>query len=349
MPERPAGVLGDVRPARRAQPRAQVLERRRRRFRSERLGTTRGVEHETQPTQRAVLVRRVDACRGESCLTRDFACASDECSNAGRRLTAAADERDDGGVGVSHWYERDVGALVVPGDGARHEADAATSGDQGDDFPHARARGRDGSGEAVSPLFVQPSCRCVVARDDWVDDEAFLLKVSELKRVASRERMRRRERDEARLLGQDLDREVDLARQQPRERDVDRSVDDFIDIAEQQLPNGQLRAWLACGEGLQHVRKQRARGGSVEPDGHGFGRRRACALDRALCLAQERAALVQQRLARGRQTDVAAVADEQRDSELSFESADLLAERWLRDVSRSAARPKCSSSATVTK
>ena len=56
-PERPAGVLGRVRPARRSQPRPEVLERRRRGLRRERLGAARGVRHETQPTGRAALLR----------------------------------------------------------------------------------------------------------------------------------------------------------------------------------------------------------------------------------------------------------------------------------------------------
>ena len=56
-PERPPGVLGRVRPARRAQPRAQVLECHRDGLRRGRLGAARGVRHETQPTGRAALLR----------------------------------------------------------------------------------------------------------------------------------------------------------------------------------------------------------------------------------------------------------------------------------------------------
>ena len=50
-PERPAGVLRGVRPARGAQPRAQVLEHRGRGLRVERLGAGRGVRHGTHPTR----------------------------------------------------------------------------------------------------------------------------------------------------------------------------------------------------------------------------------------------------------------------------------------------------------
>ncbi len=56
-PERPAGVLGRVRPPRCAQSRAEVLERRGRGLRDERLGAGHGVRHETQPTGRAALLR----------------------------------------------------------------------------------------------------------------------------------------------------------------------------------------------------------------------------------------------------------------------------------------------------
>ena len=54
-PERPPGVLGRIRPPRRAQPRPEVLKRRGRGLRRERLGAGRGVRHETQPTGRAAL------------------------------------------------------------------------------------------------------------------------------------------------------------------------------------------------------------------------------------------------------------------------------------------------------
>ena len=56
-PERPPGVLGRVRPTSRAQPRAEVLERRGGGLRGERLGARRGVRHGTHRTGRAALPR----------------------------------------------------------------------------------------------------------------------------------------------------------------------------------------------------------------------------------------------------------------------------------------------------
>ena len=178
-------------------------------------------------------------------LARDLASGSDERRDPGRRFTVAAHERDDGGLRVSHWHERDVGALVVAGDDAGHKADAATGGDEGDDLLHARARGSDASGQAVSSLFAQPSRPHVVARERGVDDEAFLAQVSELERVAVRERMGSCERDEG---GSSVS--TSIARSTcpgtSRERDVDRSVDDPIEIPEKQFATDKLRAgWRA--------------------------------------------------------------------------------------------------------
>ena len=67
-PERPAGVFGRVRPARRAQPRAEVLQRRGRGLRGERLGAgpsrwRRGVWHATHPTGRAATAPRAGPAR----------------------------------------------------------------------------------------------------------------------------------------------------------------------------------------------------------------------------------------------------------------------------------------------
>ena len=54
-PERPAAILGRVRPPRRAQPRAEILEHRRRGPGGERPHASRSVRHETQPTGRLAL------------------------------------------------------------------------------------------------------------------------------------------------------------------------------------------------------------------------------------------------------------------------------------------------------
>ena len=52
-PQRPPGVLGCVRPARRAQPRAEVLQRPRGGLRDERVGAQRHIRHARHPTGRA--------------------------------------------------------------------------------------------------------------------------------------------------------------------------------------------------------------------------------------------------------------------------------------------------------
>ena len=65
-PERPAGVLGRVRPARRAQPRAEVLQRRRGGLRGERLGAGRQSGMPLSLGRRSAVLRACDT--GNSCV-----------------------------------------------------------------------------------------------------------------------------------------------------------------------------------------------------------------------------------------------------------------------------------------
>ena len=91
---------------------------------------------------------------------------------------------------------------------------------------------------------------------DRVGDEALLGQLGEGQRLAGREWMGDGQRDEARLLGDDLDLELGLPGVQPGERDVDLAAEDRVDAPEWQLVHGNGVGRMTLTERPQRVREQ---------------------------------------------------------------------------------------------
>jgi hypothetical protein len=92
----------------------------------------------------------------------------------------------------------------------------------------------------LASLLSQPSWRWSVLLRDRIDDEPLVPQAREREILAAGEWMRARERSDTRFFYQDLDLELGLSGQQPRECDVDRAVEDVVDAAEETFANADV-------------------------------------------------------------------------------------------------------------
>ena len=147
-------------------------------------------------------------------------------------VAAAPGERRDRWRRVTDCDVGHVGTGVVACHGVWHETYAAVRGDEREQLLDARRLSSYPTRQTVMSLFGQPAGRRRLAGYHGVDDECLVSKVGECNPLRACESMPGRERDEARLAGDDLELELALSREKASERDVDVAAGDVVQVVE---------------------------------------------------------------------------------------------------------------------